>query len=329
SEKIPCVVRDTEMGIRQQSGQNYDGCLNDIRYRGQVFQEAGIEIPALVVPTSDGENGNVMMFEYFPNTFSPLFRNAPSDISFMTVSEYIETFIPDGPTTEIKLNTSGGSWIGGHDSWFSGDERVKISREIERLSQSFAHLQENNPNGVDLEAARRSLLLCETSCFVYWNDPFWFDQARQCLEWAKSVIRVEESGVEAKDEATQNTAYQDSSVFEMPLKQPIRQRQSKLVRDRIPEIIQQSGNSCEVKTLSNAEYQQALRDKLIEEAKEVAKANKEELGKEIADVYEVIEALIAAYGMNREEVIAKQAQIREERGGFEQKIKLLWTEIND
>ena len=38
----------------------------------------------------------------------------------------------------------------------------------------------------------------------------------------------------------------------------------KLVRDRIPEIIHQSGNECEFVILSDPEYRQALRQKLIE-----------------------------------------------------------------
>ena len=44
----------------------------------------------------------------------------------------------------------------------------------------------------------------------------------------------------------------------------------KLVRDRIPEIIRKSGNECEFVILSEAEYRQALRQKLIEEAGEAA-----------------------------------------------------------
>ena len=188
SERILCVVRDTEMGIRQQSGQNVDGCINDIRYRGQVFRETHPAVPPLIVPTSDGENGNVMMFEYFSNTFAPLFRESHNwqDISFMTVSEYIDQFLANGATTEVRLKSSGGSWIGGHQSWLEGDERQNILREIEQLSQDYAKLRENSPdNGKELEKAKRSLLLCETSCFVYWNSPFWFEQAQKFLSWAR------------------------------------------------------------------------------------------------------------------------------------------------
>lgn len=181
-EDILCIVRDTDMGIRQQSGQNADGCLNDIRYRGQVFQAADVENPPLIVPTSDGENGNVMMFEYFNNTFAPLFCNRQQwpDIAFMTVSEYLDHF-PD-VTTEVRLNETGGSWIGGHDSWFEGGDRQQILEEIERLSQIHARLETSS------EEAKQMLLLCETSCFVYWNSSFWFDQGKLMIERAKEAI---------------------------------------------------------------------------------------------------------------------------------------------
>ncbi len=100
---------------------------------------------------------------------------------------------------------------------------------------------------------------------------------------------------------------------------------NKLVRDRIPEIIRQSGNECEVVILSQAEYRQALRLKLIEEATEVAEANDNELVAELADLYEVIDALMASYGISGDRILNAQAKRRETRGGFTEKIMLLRT----
>ncbi|MDR9404758.1 MAG: nucleoside triphosphate pyrophosphohydrolase [Halothece sp. Uz-M2-17] len=102
----------------------------------------------------------------------------------------------------------------------------------------------------------------------------------------------------------------------------------KLVRDRIPEIIEQSGNQCETTILSDEEYQKALRDKLIEEATEVATASSEEMVKELADLYEVIDTLIATTGLDEETIRLQQQRRRDERGGFTQKIQLLSTFIN-
>jgi hypothetical protein len=184
SERILCVVRDTDMGIRQQSGQNTDGCIQDIRYRGNTLKSSNI--PPLVVPTSDGENGNVMMFEYFKNSFVPLFRESHHwpDIAFMTVSQYIDSYAKN-PTTEIRLKSTGGSWIGGHQSWNEGDLRQGVLKAVERLSQACERQATNSSLS---DEQKRALLLCETSCFVYWGSEFWAQQGYQCLAWAEGLI---------------------------------------------------------------------------------------------------------------------------------------------
>ncbi|AFZ43346.1 MazG nucleotide pyrophosphohydrolase [Halothece sp. PCC 7418] len=99
----------------------------------------------------------------------------------------------------------------------------------------------------------------------------------------------------------------------------------KLVRDRVPEIIKNSGNQCETTILSDEDYQQALRQKLIEEAEEVTTASPEELVKELADLYEVIDTLIITAELDKETILAQQKKRREERGGFQEKIQLIST----
>lgn len=106
----------------------------------------------------------------------------------------------------------------------------------------------------------------------------------------------------------------------------MRQTHHKLVRDRIPEIIRKQGKTCEVTTLSEIEYRQALRQKLIEEAQEVAEANPINLLTELADLYEVIDALMGVYGIDSNTLNLIQDQRRAERGGFEQRVQLLWVD---
>jgi predicted house-cleaning noncanonical NTP pyrophosphatase (MazG superfamily) len=106
----------------------------------------------------------------------------------------------------------------------------------------------------------------------------------------------------------------------------MRTEHNKLVRDKIPDIIRNSGNDCKTTTLSNLDYIEALRQKLVEEAKEVAIAKPEELAQELADVMEVIDALLAATGIEPEKVKEIQTEKRSQRGGFDNRIKLLWTE---
>ncbi len=99
---------------------------------------------------------------------------------------------------------------------------------------------------------------------------------------------------------------------------------NKLVRDRIPEIIQGDAKSCTVRTLDPAAYRQALLEKLVEEAQEVrqTEGDREELVKELADVYEVIDALVKEFDLSREEIESVQKEKREQRGGFEKKLFL-------
>lgn len=108
-----------------------------------------------------------------------------------------------------------------------------------------------------------------------------------------------------------------------------RTKHNKLVRDKIPEIIRNSGNQCETTILSNLDYIEALREKLVEEAKETAIAPPKELAQELADVMEVIDALMAAAGIDRETVKEIQKEKESQRGGFDNRIKLLWTETDN
>ena len=72
----------------------------------------------------------------------------------------------------------------------------------------------------------------------------------------------------------------------------------KLVRDRIPEIIQAEGRHPVTRVLDEAGYRQALLDKLAEEAAEAARASAADLPGELADVLEVLRTLTAAAGMS-------------------------------
>ncbi len=104
---------------------------------------------------------------------------------------------------------------------------------------------------------------------------------------------------------------------------------NKLVRDRIPEIIQNSGKRFAIETMPDAEYRQALLEKLIEEAQEARQAAPEELVTELADMQEVLAAVLAAWQIVPDRVQQVKRQRHSERGGFERRLKLLWTEDED
>ena len=97
---------------------------------------------------------------------------------------------------------------------------------------------------------------------------------------------------------------------------------NKLVRDRIPEIIEASGAECETKILSDEEYLKMIDAKLDEE---LAEYHKDQNIEELADLLEVIYAAAAARGYSIEELEAVRVEKARKRGGFEKRILLIQT----
>ena len=96
----------------------------------------------------------------------------------------------------------------------------------------------------------------------------------------------------------------------------------KLVRDRIPEIIQSEGRHPVTRVLDDASYRAALLSKLAEEAQEASDATAADLPDELADVLEVLRALTATAGMSWTELLALADDKRSRRGGFGKRIFL-------
>ncbi len=103
-------------------------------------------------------------------------------------------------------------------------------------------------------------------------------------------------------------------------------RYDKLVRDEIPTIIKRAGGLARVKTLSRAEAQTLLAQKLIEESYEVWNAPQEALIEELADVLEVVDALRQQSGITSEQLEARRGHKRNSRGGFDKLIYLEETQ---
>lgn len=94
---------------------------------------------------------------------------------------------------------------------------------------------------------------------------------------------------------------------------------SKLVRDRIPEIIKADGKECETEIVRGIEKQKLLEKKLLEEVNEyIEDKNLEEL----ADIMEVLFGLANELGYNEEELLKKRRDKLVERGGFKEGIVL-------
>jgi len=93
----------------------------------------------------------------------------------------------------------------------------------------------------------------------------------------------------------------------------------KLIRDRIPEIIERSGKKCIVEVMDDDTYLQYLDQKLNEE---LAEYQADKSLEELADLLEVMYAVAAARGYSVEELESVRKEKAEKRGGFEKRLRL-------
>ena len=93
----------------------------------------------------------------------------------------------------------------------------------------------------------------------------------------------------------------------------------KLVRNKIPEIIEKSGKQCEIEILSDEKYLEMIDKKLDEELMEYHKDKNIE---ELADLLEVVYAATTARGYSIEDLEKVRSEKAEKRGGFDKKILL-------
>lgn len=93
----------------------------------------------------------------------------------------------------------------------------------------------------------------------------------------------------------------------------------KLVRDRIPEIIEADGKTCVTETLSDSRYLEMLDAKLAEELAEYQGSKSLE---ELADLLEVMRAVVQARGWTWEQLEQVRHEKAAQRGGFGKRILL-------
>lgn len=91
----------------------------------------------------------------------------------------------------------------------------------------------------------------------------------------------------------------------------------KLVRDKIPAIIESDGKICDVEIATKEEIRKLLEDKLMEEVNEYLEDKNLE---ELADVMEVLFGLAESLGYREEDLVRKRNEKLEERGGFKKGI---------
>lgn len=99
---------------------------------------------------------------------------------------------------------------------------------------------------------------------------------------------------------------------------------NKLVRDKIPEEINSmEGRKAKFRIMDDNEYIKELNRKLLEESNEFVEENDIE---ELADVMEVIEAIMKSKNINWEDVKKIQEKKKNKKGSFNRKIYLEYVE---
>ena len=98
---------------------------------------------------------------------------------------------------------------------------------------------------------------------------------------------------------------------------------NKAIRDKIPEIIKESGGNCDIKALSDEKFLIELDKKLGEELQEYYESKSVE---ELADIVEVIQKIATLRGSSLEEFEKIRLEKVKKRGGFEKNLFLIDTD---
>lgn len=102
---------------------------------------------------------------------------------------------------------------------------------------------------------------------------------------------------------------------------------NKLIRDKIPEIISESGEKPTVKVLNKKQFKEALRKKLVKESVELSCANnKKEIVNELADITELIDWICREYRLDKNSLKKHRIEKNKKRGSFRSKLFLIKTE---
>ena len=94
----------------------------------------------------------------------------------------------------------------------------------------------------------------------------------------------------------------------------------KAIRDKIPDIIKKSGNSCNVKKLSDDEFLPELEKKLREEVEEYLESKSVE---ELVDVIEVVYRIAELKGVSRKKLETLREEKASQRGKFKENLFLV------
>ena len=101
---------------------------------------------------------------------------------------------------------------------------------------------------------------------------------------------------------------------------------NKLVWDNVPDLIREKGKECEVRELSDEEFEIELLKKVEEEASALPEtASRQELIDEMADIVTVLEYIKELKGITELDIADALERHQRKRGRFEKKVFLVWS----
>ena len=96
---------------------------------------------------------------------------------------------------------------------------------------------------------------------------------------------------------------------------------NKLVRDKIPEIIKDSGRTCDFKVLDNDdEMKNGLKEKLIEKAQVFTNKPSED---ELSDIYELLDTIVEIYDFESLHIDYLKLRNKENKGSYLNRVYLI------
>ncbi len=101
---------------------------------------------------------------------------------------------------------------------------------------------------------------------------------------------------------------------------------NKLIWDNVPDIIRKKGKECEVRELTDEEFDIELLKKVEEEASALPETtSRQELIDELADIVTVLEYIKSRRGITELEIADALERHVHKRGRFEKKYFLVWS----
>ena len=176
------------------------GVARELAARGEKLR-----YPPLVTACSDGDNGdNMMQGRFLESAFAGFVRSRPEQqgpIGLVTATQYLEAVLEAhfgradwarAPelVPEVVIQPEGYSWSGGLGNiWLNRPEKRELYQEVARLSVAFHAARRTRQNEAHWGEALEAVLLCETSCYTWWEGGYWLEQAAEAMRRAWAAMR--------------------------------------------------------------------------------------------------------------------------------------------